>query len=291
MTRIGEPDSGQDFERTLVHFRQMRRLLAPEQWNKYTAAFKEHPMHQVLCQCPFHRRAFQKPRGYAGDGIVLDFIYGIKHLPADTSPIGEQFYRWQFEQAACRSVRARRNFLAQKIDSVADKVGRPRILSLSCGHLREAQQSRAVAGRRIGQFFAVDQDADNLDLVNREQSANGIETIYASVRSFLARKSDFQNLDLVYSAGLFNYLADPIATSLTRTLFDMIRPGGSILIANFAPNLPDIGMMEASMDWRLTYRDEAACDRLTREIEGCYPRLIFRDQYHNIVFVEVGKRG
>jgi SAM-dependent methyltransferase len=205
--------------------------------------------------------------------------------------MGEQFYRWQFEQSACRSVRARRNLLAEKIDALAENVRRPRILAVACGHLREAQQSRAVAGGRVDRFFAVDQDPDSLDLVDREQRASGIEAVNASVRSLVAGKSDLEDLDLVYSAGLFNYLADATAVILTRALFDMLRPGGSVLIANFAPNLPDIGLMEAGMDWWLTYRDEAACERLTLEIPGRHPRRVFRDRYHNIVFVEVGKLG
>lgn len=47
-----------------------------------------------------------------------------------------------------------------------------------------------------------------------------------------------------------------MAQATTTAMFDMLRSGGRLLLANFPPALADIGYMEACMDWWLIYRDE-----------------------------------
>jgi hypothetical protein len=48
----------------------------------------------------------------------------------------------------------------------------------------------------------------------------------------------------------------PTAPKLTATLFQMLKPGGILLVANFLPAFPNIGYMECSMDCYLTYRSD-----------------------------------
>jgi extracellular factor (EF) 3-hydroxypalmitic acid methyl ester biosynthesis protein len=156
--------------------------------------------------------------------------------------------------------------------------------------LREALVSEAVQAGKVQELIALDQDAESLELVRQEYAHLPVVTPYnASVRGILSGKVGFEGLDLIYSAGLYDYLADPIATRLNEILFAMLRTGGKLLVANFAPNLTDIGFMEASMDWWLIYRDEEACGKLLEKIDVRHPRRNFRDETGNIVFVEVTK--
>ena len=37
-------------------------------------------------------------------------------------------------------------------------------------------------------------------------------------------------------------------------MFDMLRPGGSLLVTNFLPTVVDAGSMESFMGWELIYR-------------------------------------
>jgi hypothetical protein len=286
---IRSGDRDPSYERLRNHFLDIRRRSRGTQWKEYTALFRRHALHRMLCQCPLIRRAFQKPRGYAGDPLIFDFLYSRETLPADTSPLGESLYRWQFEQDGSRSARARLRLIGDAIDALAGTVSRPRILAVACGHLREAHLSTAVARREIGRFFALDGDSEALEAVEREQPSGGIETVNLSVRGLLSGKRTFEGLDLAYSAGVFNCLGDATGTRLARVLFDMLRPGGSLLMVNCAPNLPELAFMEASMDWWVNSRDEAACERLTGEIPLRHPRRAFRDGFHNMVFVEVTK--
>jgi hypothetical protein len=125
--------------------------------------------------------------------------------------------------------------------------------------------------------------------VERELSGSGVTTVRASVRALIAEKAGFSDLHFVYAAGLYDYLHQPLAARLTRVMFDMLRPGGRLLVANFAPSLRDVGYMEAYMAWELIYRDEAAMRALAQEIppEAIGGIHLFRDPHENIVFLEV----
>jgi hypothetical protein len=72
-------------------------------------------------------------------------------------------------------------------------------------------------------------------------------------------------------------------------LFRALRPGGTLLVANFAPDLRDIGYMEAIMNWHLVYRDEAVLERTARKIprDEIAAQRCFRDPPGNVVYFEL----
>ena len=50
-----------------------------------------HALHALVQQDPYTHRAATKPRGYAGDAVMMDFIYGGE-APAGTSPLGRRVF-------------------------------------------------------------------------------------------------------------------------------------------------------------------------------------------------------
>ncbi len=271
---------------------QLRAIYPVEQWRQFSQYdCLHHPVKEIAHADPMTRRAFLKPRGYPGDAGILDLIYRAVPLPAGTTPTGEIVNRFTTSHPACVSVRARRDLLARVVDDTAERVERPRILSVACGHLREAQASRAVARGLVGDFYALDQDKESLALIDREQGAFGVRTMAESVRGLVTGRVDLADLDLAYAAGLYDYLGLPVAVAVTRSMLGMMKPGGRVLVANFAPDLIDIGYMETFMAWNLIYRDEQAM----MEIAAGLPRgevastRVFRDSDTNIVYLEVTK--
>lgn len=271
----------------------LRTGLAPERWEQFIQTqVLPHPITRLIHQSPFTGRAFNKPRGYPGDAVILDFIYGQLPVTQEEYGIGADLYhQWEYETPSCRSVRARRDLLAKRVDELAAQVNSPRILSVACGHLREAQLSQAVKERRVGEYVGLDQDEDSLAVVHAEQQAHAVKAVKGSVRSLLTGRHDFSEFDLVYSAGLYDYLAEPVAIRLTQTLFRLLRAGGKLLIANFAPELRDIGYLEAFMDWRLIYRSEAEVERFAGAIPSnqISEMKCFREENGNIVFLEIAR--
>src|SRR6185436_14902071 len=51
-----------------------RREDEPAAWGSYAATCRHHPICGLLHQDPFTYRAFSKPRGYAGDAVMMDYI-------------------------------------------------------------------------------------------------------------------------------------------------------------------------------------------------------------------------
>lgn len=270
-----------------------RRLTLGQEWTRFASAALEHPVRELAHQDPFTRRTFDKPRGYAGDALMLDYIYREVPLPSDTTEMGRAIYSYTSASPACQSVRCRRDILAEAIDEVAARTpAGARVLSIACGHLREAQRSEAVKAGALSTFVGLDQDEESLALLGREHVQLGVTPVAGSVRDILGARVAYRDMDLVYAAGLYDYLPPPVATRLTARLFAMLRSGGRLLVGNFCPNLHDIGYMESYMAWTLLYRTEADMEALAAEVPAgeIAGRRLFRDGPGNVVYLELQRQ-
>jgi SAM-dependent methyltransferase len=223
---------------------------------------------------------------------MLDFIYtGVP--PTGTTTIGADVFRATTGSPNGCSVVYRRDLLARRIDEVARSIVRPKILSLACGHLREAQQAQAVKAGRIGEFFALDHDAQSLAVVEHEQARYGITPVHASIGALMRGKLCFRDLHFIYAAGLFDYLSDDFSTKLLSVMFNMLVPGGRLLLGNFTPDNHGRGYMECFMDWRLICRNEAKMATLIKEINDAQvaAQSLYRDCYGSVVYLELRKKS
>jgi hypothetical protein len=278
----------------LIPALQARRLeLGDRAWDEFARLCLEHPLRRLLHQDPFTYRAFSKPRGYAGDAALLDFIYAKEEgwpVP-DASEMGKSLFAWTTCSSACEAVRARRGFIADLVDRVAGEVPHPDILSIAAGHLREALLCAAVKRRKIGRYVALDSDQESLAEVQRSCGSFGVEPVVATIRQLLTHRVDLGHFDFVYATGLFDYLPLAAAQRLTWAMFQMLRPHGQLLIGNFLPGIPDVGYMESFMDWKLTYRSRADMVQLTDEIPQAAIRdiHIVAEENQNVIFLLVTK--
>lgn len=271
---------------------RLRTSMEPDEWDRFvTSDVRRHPLASLVVESPFTRRALEKPRGFAGDAVMLDYAYGATDLPEGTSPLGRAIYRWEYQTQSCRAVRARRDMLTEFLEDVAAERKEPRVLSVACGHLREVEDSTAVAEERLGALFALDQDPDSLAVVEAMLGDRGVRPVRQSAVGLIRGKTTFTDLDFVYVSGLYDYLGAPLATALTRTLFDYLVPGGRLLIANLTADLSDIGYMEACMDWRLIYRSEGDLEALTAQLDdgSIADQGTFRDASGVVAFMELRK--
>lgn len=291
LLRSGQIREGMD--RVILGMRTLKNRYGAHEWKAFSqGAFLDHPVTRLLHQCPFTYHSFTRPRGYAGDAELLDFIYGFKQPDSSLSTLGKNLLEYFVEAPAPSSVRARRDVLAQTIDRVAAEATHPiQILSIACGHLREAQESVAIQEGSIGQLIAFDQDPRSLAVIDGELANRSIQTRQGSVTTLVRQQQPFENLDLVYAAGLYDYLSQPFATRLTKIMFDMLRSGGKLLVANFVPDHREVGYMETFMRWPLIYRTESQLEDVAQEIstfEIAEKRTFFENN-GNVVFLELVK--
>lgn len=275
---------------------QIRRQNSSDQeWAEFVSMCLHHPLKDLVHQDPFTQRAFTKPRGYAGDATLIDFIYGREEhwpLPDGTTDLGRRIFDYTTAAPASEGVRARREFVANMLDRLVDEIDRPHVLSIAAGHLREAILSSAVRRRKLGRLVALDSDTNSLDEVVRSYSHYHVEVIPASIRQLLARKVGLGDFDLVYTTGLFDYLQQTTAQRLTSAMFDLLRPKGRLVVANFLPGVRDIGYMESFMDWKLIYRTRHEMLEISTDIAQSEIRdiRIFTEENQNIIFLQITKR-
>ncbi|MGH7200715.1 MAG: class I SAM-dependent methyltransferase, partial [Planctomycetaceae bacterium] len=164
--------------------------------------------------------------------------------------------------------------------------------SIAAGHLREASLAAAVKRRKLGRLAALDADPISLDKVRRDYGHYGVETVAAHLRRLLTGQLQLGTFDLVYSTGLLDYLNDSAAARLVTVMFDMLRPGGRMVVANFLPGVRDTGYMEAFMDWQLIYRTRRDMVGLTLDVPEDQIRelTLFAEEHRNIIFLQVTKR-
>lgn len=275
--------------------RAVRLRSGEAEWQAFVQQCLRHPLKEFVHQDPFTFRAFSKPRGYAGDAKLLDYIYGREEgwpIPEGTTEMGKQVFDFTINSNACEAVRARRGFIADLVDNIAEECDRPHLLSIASGHLREAMLCSMVKRRRFGRFVALDSDAQSLEEVSRFHGAQGVETCHASIRHLLVGKLDIGQFDLVYSTGLYDYLQLPAAQRLTASLFRFLRPRGKLLIANFLPGVLDLGYMESYMGWKLIFRTRQEMVQIAEEIPFSDIRdmRLFAEENQNIIFLQITRR-
>jgi extracellular factor (EF) 3-hydroxypalmitic acid methyl ester biosynthesis protein len=106
------------------------------------------------------------------------------------------------------------------------------------------------------------------------------------------RDERLANLDLAYSAGLYDYLTEPVARRLTKVLYSRLRPGGRLLIGNLM-EIPDSSwMMEFVVGWHLVYLTEESMLRLSLGLSPAPARLrITRDATGHCLFLDLVRPG
>jgi extracellular factor (EF) 3-hydroxypalmitic acid methyl ester biosynthesis protein len=265
----------------------------PGVWNLLRYEIMEHPIKALLHEDPFTRRCYDKPRGYAGDPVLLDYMYGYT-VPTDMSDFGKALFKHITQnQPLPRAVRYRSHLIGHLIDKQVKAKGEIRVLSIACGHLREAYHAKAVKARTIAEFIAVDQDGESLALVDQEFGRFGVKTIHHNLKDILRGQTAClpDKFDFIYASGLYDYLPQGRARRLTNYLFELLQPGGTLFISGFLPVIPDVGYMETFMDWCLIYRDIKTLLDLssTLAIHQIRSRKTFIDPDQIIGFLEITK--
>ena len=270
-----------------------QRAVSRDEWNDcILRELRPHPMLARLHEDPYSSYGFRKPRGYPGDAVLLDFIYGSSAntgLFEGASPLGAALYRECMEHPASIAIRARRDHLCGRLADLCQSGARPHILSVACGHLREADALDAAAETmRPGRFVALDQDPGTLEVARSDHRRIQLEVVQASVLTLLRSGATLGAFDLIYSAGLYDYLSDDVARRLTAKLAGMLNPRGRLLIANMLPELPSAGYMEAVMDWWLIYRTIPQLKALAEGLADAYRVVTYERPY--IAYMEIENR-
>ncbi|TXN17242.1 class I SAM-dependent methyltransferase [Methylobacterium sp. WL122] len=248
----------------------IRASMEESLWRRCIIDARVHPTLALVHKSPFVRHCYLKPRGYPGDAVLIDFIYrepiSEEYLYKNTD-LSDAHNNPFINMRPAEAVRRRRKFFADEIDALSDRSPGGSVLAIACGHFQELALSRAQHNCGLSRIVGLDQDEKSLAFAQKHFAhVSNLEILCGSAFSLLALDNDIGHFDLVYAAGLYDYLSQEIARRITRSLFEMVKPGGALIIPNFLSSTLGAGAMEALMDWWLIYRDEQQIRDFAAEI-------------------------
>ncbi|MDD5262850.1 MAG: class I SAM-dependent methyltransferase [Methylacidiphilales bacterium] len=260
-----------------------------------------HPM--VLCS-PFMYRTYQKPLGYAGDYEMVNMIL---RDPVEGASLFAKVLNTHFVGVA--PAEAHRNRVKYLTGILRDETKRcakagttARIFNLGCGPAKEVQNFLTfddLCDR--AQLTLLDFNDETIehttrllnDMKMKHRRQTPITMVKRSVHQILkdgARGPETGRdavFDVVYCAGLFDYLSDRICCRLMEIFYEMLAPGGLLVATNVEASNPSRRMMEYLMDWHLIYRTPEQLKALAPKIAGENNCRVISDNTKVNIFLEV----
>ncbi|MGR3317217.1 MAG: class I SAM-dependent methyltransferase [Candidatus Anammoxibacter sp.] len=237
---------------------------------KHRAYIKRH-LHSFVLSSPFFYRTFTKPLGYAGDYEMVNMMF---RDPFEGSSLFSKMLN--FYVISTDAPQAHRNRIVYLTKSIRQEIKRvypkriARIFNLGCGPAQEVQNVLCQDDLCEGaEFTLVDFNEETVcharsvlnDLKARHYRKTTIQLLQRSVHQILKQVARDEvefpknTYDLVYCAGLFDYLSDKICKRLTEVFYTLLAPGGLLIVTNVDPSNPVKRLIEYFMEWHLIYRN------------------------------------
>jgi extracellular factor (EF) 3-hydroxypalmitic acid methyl ester biosynthesis protein len=262
-------------------------------------------LHPLILAAPFVYRTLHKPLGYAGDYEMVNMI--VRDPYEGASMFAKAFNVCALSRPPIVAHRNRLEYLTEKLKQETLRrlaAGqRPRILTIGCGPAHEVRAFlRNYEFSDKVDFTLIDFDAETLEhtasalaeIKRKHGRSTGVQVIKRSVQQMLkqsaraAHVEPHEQYDLIYCAGLFDYLPDPVCRSLIALFDNLLAPGGLQLVTNVDTHASR-KEMEYFLEWHLIYRNTDAMLALVppRIERDCVS--ILREPSGINVFVEIRK--
>ena len=265
------------------------RDFSPEQNERHGYYFRQQLWPFILGSA-FMERTNLKPRGYAGDATMMQMIYDDRYEGAWA--FNKLMHRHPVQHPAAAAVRNRRVLIPRLLNAhLARSTAAPyRVLSVACGPARELED--VIKG--LGGAAAVDPKRLELTLLDQDDEALAaaratmapltqplkLTLVNDSVRTLLRDRTAGERwgrFDFIYSMGMFDYLTPPVAKAVLRRLYELLAPGGALVVGNYHVNNPSRFYMAYWLDWVLYYRTEDELAALGEGLPDAMVKVGFDD--------------
>jgi extracellular factor (EF) 3-hydroxypalmitic acid methyl ester biosynthesis protein len=247
---------------------------------------------KIIQEAPYYWRIINKPEGYTGDAEMMRIIYHSQF--EGETPFGMLMHKHATLCDACQAVRNRRQFLADQIKQKKGKIlsvaAGPALemldvltadQSTDTFHLHAFDHdiktirkvTKSCSDHRLqyllgnafhlikGKYQVAIPRKVMIDFCQPTIDFKGVRRILSAVKYNFKRLQE-KDYDLVYTAGLYDYIKTFAhdhtkgSVAMTKNLFRLVKPEGSLIIGNFSPDNPkDVRfVMEYICNWHLIYR-------------------------------------
>ncbi len=256
-----------------------------------------HPL--VLCS-PFMHRTYTKPLGYAGD---YEMVRMMTLDPFQGNSLYAKILNAFFLNTP--PVVAHRNRIDTlvkylQVETLRTKGQRAKVFNLGCGPAAEIQRFlRDSNWSSLTDFTLLDFNDETVAFADRTLShirdenhrQTRLNVVKKSVVQLLKDSAKFKrgSYDLVYCAGLFDYLPDMVCTRLLEVFYELAAPGGLVLVSNVDASNPSRGWMECMVEWFLIYRDTGKMHEIIPAGIGPDAVHVFSEPSSVNIFAEIRK--
>ena len=201
-----------------------------------------------------------KRHGYAGDYELIDNFYTKWISPEPHLENWDYFFH---SQSAAIAVRNRKTYFIELLKGIENNyMNGSKVLNVGSGPGRDVAEFFSIAKSGSVRFDCVDLDPNAISY------SQNMCRKYSELTSFYC-KNVFRykpkiSYDLVWSAGLFDYLDDKRFVFLLKHLCSMVKTGGRLVIGNFSTHNPSRDYIEAG-GWFLLHRSEVELYSLAKK--------------------------
>jgi hypothetical protein len=233
-------------------------------------------LYNLIGTTPFNRHIYEKPLGYPGDFVMMNYLY-------EDGYVGDSTYEKLIHRYSCslpisRANINRKGFFKNQIKETLNRLGNAaQIASVACGPAKELieviREETNLSGVRFT-FF----DFEPLALEQIKKDINGYkrnQNIYVSyvnenILTILKQKQaedKIKKQDLIYAAGLIDYMNDKISARFIATMYALLNKGGKLIVGNVSSGNEFKAYTEMLGEWWINYRNENEMLKLTHYID------------------------
>lgn len=235
-------------------------------------AFAQRELHALVMCSPFCHRTYTKPLGYAGDYEMVNMLLRDPWEGANiyAKVVNSILIQSDTAQAHRNRIVMLEENIKREAKRVASQGKRCKILNVGCGPAAEVE--RFILNEDIANncdITLIDFNKETLyyakmrlNAAKKSKKRYGTKLSYkhSSISELLKMSSERKEpveaaYDLVYCAGLFDYLKTAICKRVVRLFYHYTLREGIVIVTNVLPKHPVKVCLEHILEWYLILRD------------------------------------
>jgi SAM-dependent methyltransferase len=245
-----------------------------ENWVQARHLLRNHPMMRRLMR--------EDPMVfYAAEHTAVRLDLLLDHpaaapLLAGTSRAGLDLLATTRSLSWSNALRARKALMARMVDAVLAEIPGAEILTLAAGHLREATEVTGLA--RLGRWAVLEEDPERRRSLREGLPAGlPLQTLRCSLRSFSRQSCRRGCFDLIYLPKPPASWSAAATTELVGAAFQVLKPGGRLLVSMPGTPVPEAAWMEAFLDYAPRWTTTREMEEMLAGVDpaACASRQVF----------------
>ncbi len=292
---VGLTEAHRQLEAHLEMLRSEREHLTPEEDARFRRRFRK-TLGELIYQSSFIQYCLDKPRGYAGDFVTQENLWQYASNPelceeTTLTPLGRLISQLTFRMDNPKANVWRIRHLREQLR----KGDFGRVASIGSGSAIEYWDG--IEPYFDKELYLLDQDDGALDRARKMLTSRGyrnVRYIHSDVIKFIlknAKSPTMPELDFVYSVGLFDYFSLSSARKMARYLWQLVAPGGRLLITNAHPDTSTRLWSEYACEWNLVYKTEQEMMTLAAGLQNVADVHLFIDEYRVYQYLDIRREG